>query len=183
MPAWQQRSLQSMSSPAGLVLSGLRRAEQRRLVSSVAAMNAATSMPRSRQWAAATPSAISVWSRRLHTEQQQQHTSTQSHDSMPPPSSASSSSQPRPSSSSSRPASSSSSPSSSHSAAPSTSDISRVTPVATTPGVERGAAHNQESVALSQLAEKQALEKAKQEAEEKRLREMGVVKRVWEKVK
>lgn len=182
MPAWQQRSLQSMSSPAGLVLSGLRRAEQRRLVSSVAAINAATSMPRSRQWAVATPSAVSIWSRRLHTEQQQQHTSTQTHDSMPPPPSASTSSK-LGSSSSSRPASSSSSPSSSRSAAPSTSDISRVTPVATTPGVERGAAHNQESVALSQLAEKQALEKAKQEAEEKRLREMGVVKRVWEKVK
>lgn len=64
-----------------------------------------------------------------------------------------------------------------------TSDITRVVPVANTTGTERGSSSHQTTVALSQLAEKQAIEKAKADAEAQRLKDMGVVKRVWEKVK
>ncbi|PWN24533.1 hypothetical protein BDZ90DRAFT_98810 [Jaminaea rosea] len=199
MPPWQQQSMlhhlpsSTSAGVAGLpMLAGLRRAEQRSLVrllsSSAAAAVArpASSSPQTRKrWTAAASASPmhpgALIARRLHTEQQQQQHS--SSEGMPPPSSssgkASSSSPSPPVYQSARPTPSSSSTSS----PPATSDITRVTPVSLTPGGERGAAHNQESVALSQLAEKQAIEKAKQEAEEKRLREMGVVKRVWEKVK
>ncbi|CAO1624596.1 unnamed protein product [Parajaminaea phylloscopi] len=64
-----------------------------------------------------------------------------------------------------------------------TSDITRVLPVLDMAGGEKGSADNQTTTALSQMAEKQALEKAKADAEAQRLAEMGVVKRTWEKVK
>ncbi|CAO1622115.1 unnamed protein product [Sympodiomycopsis kandeliae] len=136
---------------------------------------------------------ISLGQLRLQSTQPQTQSSSTSSTPSPPPSSSSSSS---PSSqqktgdqqSTKTPASppvyqEASSTPASRSSPPSTSDISRVAPAATYAASERGSFANQSTVAISNLNEKQALEKQEKEEEERRLREMGVVKRTWLKVK
>lgn len=120
---------------------------------------------------------------RMQSTETQQHSSGSSAPPPPPPSSSSSGNKSSPAAKASKSGPVYQAAGPPQSASPPTSDISRVNPVSSLTAAERGSADHQAVVAASDLAEKQAVEKAEKDEAERERREMGTVKRVWLKVK